>query len=161
MSLLIKKLLIDRRLLPSSFRRNCCSFEKYAFLSFSSTPFFSYLFFYLPSLFFLTFFPIHFFFLPRFFFYFFFYFVFVFVLLLLICCFMYLPLFVGVLCWSLFWYALLCVLYSFAIIWMRKRELVSLPCLMSCYCYNVLWLFLTVQWVGMQCVIVVYPDHTP
>ena len=25
---------------------------------------------------------------------------------------------------------------------------------------NVLWLFLTVRWVGLQCVIVVFPDHT-
>ena len=25
---------------------------------------------------------------------------------------------------------------------------------------NALWLFLTVPWVGLQCVIVVYPDHT-
>ena len=24
---------------------------------------------------------------------------------------------------------------------------------------NVLWLFLTVQWVGLLCVILVYPDH--
>ena len=39
---------------------------------------------------------------------------------------MYLPLFVGVLCWSLFWYALLYVLSSFEIILTRKRELVAL-----------------------------------
>ena len=25
---------------------------------------------------------------------------------------------------------------------------------------NLLWLFLTVPWVGLQCVIVVFPDHT-
>ena len=25
---------------------------------------------------------------------------------------------------------------------------------------SALWLFLTMQWVGMQCVIVVFPDHT-
>ena len=25
---------------------------------------------------------------------------------------------------------------------------------------SVLWLFLTVSWVGLQCVIVLYPDHT-
>ena len=31
--------------------------------------------------------------------------------------------------------------------------------LMSCYCYA-LWLFLMVMWVGLQCVIVVFPDHT-
>ena len=49
---------------------------------------------------------------------------------------MYLSLFVGVLCWSLFWYALHYVLSSFAIILTRKRELVallvlSLGCLVS------------------------------
>ena len=38
---------------------------------------------------------------------------------------MYLPLFVQVLCWSLFWYALLYVLSSFAIILARKKELVA------------------------------------
>ena len=48
------------------------------------------------------------------------------VLLFLIYCFMYLPLFVGVMCWSLFWYELLCVLSSFASILARKRERVDL-----------------------------------
>ena len=38
---------------------------------------------------------------------------------------MYLPLFVGVLCSSLFWYALLYILSDFAIILTRKRELVA------------------------------------
>ena len=75
---------------------------------------------------------------------------------------MYLPLFVGVLHWSLFWYALLCVLSSYAIILMRKRELVtflllSFGCLFT---VNVLWLFLMVPWVGLQFMIVVFPDHT-
>ena len=82
------------------------------------------------------------------------------VLLLLIYGLMYFSLFVGVLCLSLFWYALLCILSSFAIILKRKRELVAL--LLSYRCLvtvNVLWLFLTVQWVGLQCVIVVFPDH--
>ena len=56
----------------------------------------------------------------------------------------------------LFWYALLCVLSSFAIILKRKRELVAL--LLLCYrcivtiTINVLWLFLTVPRVGLQCV---------
>ena len=84
------------------------------------------------------------------------------VLLLLIYCFMYLPLFVGVLCWSLFWCALLYVLSSFAIILMRKRELVAML-LLSFLCLvtvNVLWLFLIVAWVGLQFVIVVFPDYT-
>ena len=58
------------------------------------------------------------------------------VLLLLIYHLMYLPLFKGVLCLSLFFYALLCVLSSFAIIWKRKNELVALLIVlrMSCNC---------------------------
>ena len=44
----------------------------------------------------------------------------------------------------------------------RKRELVvmlllSIGCLVT---VNVLWLFLTVLWVGLKCVIEVFPDHT-
>ena len=30
---------------------------------------------------------------------------------------------------------------------------------MSC-CFNILWLFLTVPWVGLQCAIVVFPVYT-
>ena len=74
---------------------------------------------------------------------------------------MYFPLFVGVLCLYLL-YALLCVSSSFAIILKRKRKLVALL-LLSYRCIvtlNVLWLFLMVPWVGLQCVIVVFPDHT-
>ena len=26
---------------------------------------------------------------------------------------------------------------------------------------NVLWIFLAMPWVGLQCVIVVFPDHNP
>ena len=73
---------------------------------------------------------------------------------------MYLPLFEGVLCWSLFWYSSLCVLSSFAINMTRKRELVALL-LLSFRCLvtvNVLWPFLTVSWVGLRCVNVVFPD---
>ena len=75
---------------------------------------------------------------------------------------MYLPLFVGVLCWSLFWYALLYVLSSLAIILTRKRELVALLLLSfgRLIIVNVLWLFLMVPWVGLLCVIVAFPDHT-
>ena len=68
----------------------------------------------------------------------------------------------GVLCWSLFRYSLLCVLSSFEIILARKRELVALL-LLSFRCLvlvNVLWLFLMVLWVSKQCMIVVFPDHT-
>ena len=48
------------------------------------------------------------------------------VLLLLIFCLMYHPLFVGVLCLSLFCYALLCVHSSLAIILKRKRKMIAL-----------------------------------
>ena len=75
---------------------------------------------------------------------------------------MYFPLFVVVLYLSLFCYALLCVFSSFAIILKRKRKLVTLL-LLSYRCIftiNVLWLFIVVLWVGLQCVIVVFPDHT-
>ena len=62
----------------------------------------------------------------------------------------------------MFCYALLCVRSSFAIILKRKRKLVGLL-LLSYRCIvtiNVLLLFLTVPWVGLQCMIVVFPDHT-
>ena len=75
---------------------------------------------------------------------------------------MYFSLFVGILCLSLFCHAFLCVLTSFTIILKRKRELgafllLSYRCLVT---VNVLCLFLTVPWIGLQCVIVVFPDHT-
>ena len=72
------------------------------------------------------------------------------------------PLFVGVLCLSLFCYALLYVQSSFAIILKRKRKLVALL-LLSCRCLvtvNFLWLFLAVPCAGMRCVIVIFLDHT-
>ena len=60
---------------------------------------------------------------------------------------------------------LLCITFfrsSFAIILKRKRKLVALL-LLSYRCIvtvNALWLFLTVLCVSLQCVIVVFPDHT-
>ena len=75
---------------------------------------------------------------------------------------MYFPLFVGVMCSSLFCYALICVHSSFALILKRKIKLVALL-LFSSRCIvtiNVQWLFLTVPWVGLQYVIVAFPDHT-
>ena len=45
---------------------------------------------------------------------------------------------------------------------MGKRELVALLCLSS-WCLVVIvvqWLFLTVPWVGLLCVIVAFPDDT-
>ena len=59
----------------------------------------------------------------------------------------------GVLCWSLFWQALLYILSSFAIILL----LLSFGCRVT---VNVLSLFLTVPWVGLQFVIEVFPDNT-
>ena len=52
--------------------------------------------------------------------------------------------------------------HLFAIILTRKRELVALlliyfGCLVT---VNVLWLFVTMPWVGLQCKIVVFSDHT-
>ena len=73
------------------------------------------------------------------------------------------PLFVGVLCLSLFKYALLCVLSSFVINLKRKRELVALL-LLSHRCLdtvNVLWLFLTVPWVGLRFVIALASESRP
>ena len=52
--------------------------------------------------------------------------------------------------------------YFFAIILERKRKLVVLQ-ILSYRCIiiiNVLWLFLRVPWIGLQCAIVVVPDHT-
>ena len=63
---------------------------------------------------------------------------------------------------SLFCYALLCVHSSFSIILKRKGKL-NVLLLLSCRCIatiSVLWLFLTVPWVGLQYVILVFPDHT-
>ena len=56
----------------------------------------------------------------------------------------------------------LCVHSSFATILKRKRKLVALLLLSytSIVTMNVLWLFLAVPWVGLQCVIVVFSDHT-
>ena len=40
---------------------------------------------------------------------------------------------------------------------MVSSLLLSYRCIVT---INVLWLFLMVPWVGLQCVIVVFPDHT-
>ena len=55
---------------------------------------------------------------------------------------------------------LLYVHSSFAIILMGKRELVALLNLYSWCLMIVVWLFLAVQWVCLQFVIVVFPDQT-
>ena len=64
---------------------------------------------------------------------------------------MYLTLFVVALSSSFFFICITFALSSFAITLTRKRELFAF----------FLWLFLTVPWVGLQFVIVVFsPDHT-
>ena len=54
------------------------------------------------------------------------------------------------------------ILYSFAIILMKKRGLVALLLLTSLCRVTVsgLWLFLVMSWIGLQCAIVVFPVHT-
>ena len=59
-----------------------------------------------------------------------------------------------------FCYALLGVHSSFAIILLGKRELAALLCLSFCCRVIVVWLFLTMPRVCLQCVIMVFPDHT-
>ena len=61
---------------------------------------------------------------------------------------------------SMFCYALLYVLSSFATVLMGKRELVALLSLSSWCLVIVLCLFLAVPWVCLQFVIVVFPDLT-
>ena len=84
------------------------------------------------------------------------------VVLLLIHCLLLLPLSVGLSVWSLFRYTVLSVLSSFEIISPRKRELVALLYLFPrCHvAVSVLCLFLTVPWVGLQCVSVAFLGHT-
>ena len=60
---------------------------------------------------------------------------------------------------SMFCFTILYVCSSFAIILIGKRELVALLSLSS-WCLVVdVWLFLAVPWVGLQFVIVLFPDH--
>ena len=73
---------------------------------------------------------------------------------------MHFPLFVGVLCLSV----LLCITFvhsSLAILLKRKRKLVALTLLPYRWIVSihVMWLFLKVPYVGLQCVIVVFLDH--
>ena len=75
---------------------------------------------------------------------------------------MYFPLLVGVMCLFFICNALICVHFRFAIILKRKTKLVALLILSyrRIVTINVLWLFLTVPLVGLQCVIVLFPEHT-
>ena len=78
---------------------------------------------------------------------------------------MYLLLFVGVLCWSLFDVH---YLLSFLLLQSDLDEEERAGCLafnvfqvsQALVTVNVLWLFLTVPWLGLQFVIVVFPNHT-
>ena len=61
---------------------------------------------------------------------------------------------------SMFCCDLLCVHPSFAIISVRKRELVALLCLPFWCLVIVVWLFLTMPRACLQFLIVALPDHT-
>ena len=61
---------------------------------------------------------------------------------------------------SMFCCTVLYVHSSIAIILMGKRELIALLNLSSWCLVMVMLLFLAVHRVGLQCVIVVFPDHT-
>ena len=61
---------------------------------------------------------------------------------------------------SMFCCTFLYVPSSFAIILMGKRGLVALRSLSSRCLVIVVWLFLSVPWVSLQFVIVVFPDRT-
>ena len=68
----------------------------------------------------------------------------------------------GVLCWSLRWYAYLCV-FSSVCNHLNEEEMADCFAFLPFLCLvtiNVVWFFLTVPWVGLECVIVVFPDHT-
>ena len=76
---------------------------------------------------------------------------------------MYFPLFVGVLCLSLFCYALLCVHSTVLCYHLEEEEKAgcfAIIVLLKYFTINILWFFLMVPWVGLQCVIVVFPDHS-
>ena len=66
----------------------------------------------------------------------------------------------GVLCLSLFCCALLCVNSYFVTFLKRKGEPVALHLLSYSFLdtVSVLRLFLMVSWVGLRCVIMVFPD---
>ena len=67
----------------------------------------------------------------------------------------------GVVCLSLFIYALICVHSSFAIILTKKRKLVALLLLLQMYCYLKCSVALHHGALGgLQYLIVVFADHT-
>ena len=69
----------------------------------------------------------------------------------------------GVLLGPRFRYAVFGIFFSFAIIPLEKKEQVALNTFISPGCHVpsiVICLFLTVSWVGLQCVIVAFPGHT-
>ena len=61
---------------------------------------------------------------------------------------------------SMFCCILSCVPLCFAIILIGRESLLLLYFVFFWCLLNVLSLFLTVLWVSMQCVIVLFPDHT-
>ena len=68
---------------------------------------------------------------------------------------------VGLCVWSLFCCALLVVFSGFVVVLTGWRELLALLWFSSWFlvAVGVLWLFLAVPWVGLRCVVVVFPNH--
>ena len=77
------------------------------------------------------------------------------------CCWFVAPIMGVMRLFNVLFYRVLC-LSSIAIILMGKVDLVALLCLPSWFfvTVDVLWLFLAVPWIGLQCVIMVFPHHT-
>ena len=44
--------------------------------------------------------------------------------------------------------------------WEERAGCFALTVFVCLVTVSILWFFLTVPWVGLRCVIVVYPDHT-
>ena len=67
-------------------------------------------------------------------------------------------------CWSvcfLFCFAVLCILSGLAVVLVVRRVLITVLYLFSwCLVITIVLLILIVPCVGLQCVIMVYPDHT-
>ena len=66
---------------------------------------------------------------------------------------------------SVFVFVLLCITLSTVLFCNHLEEEKKAGCFSSIVLQiivtiNVMWLLLTVSWVGLQCVIVVFPDHT-
>ena len=66
--------------------------------------------------------------------------------------------------WSLFCFVIQCLVSCLALNHLDEEERAGyftlIVFLMFCDCYSVLCVFLTLPWVDLQCVIVIFPDQT-